>query len=59
MKNIKFLMMGALTIMFLSCDLDTNLDVENLESPASTDLATEATADGLFSKLVCSCKFIC
>ena len=48
MKNIKFLMMGALTIMFLSCDLDTNLDVENLESPASTDLATEATADGLF-----------
>jgi hypothetical protein len=48
MKNIKYIMMGALAIMLFSCDLNTDLDVNNLESPASTDLGIESTADGLF-----------
>ncbi len=41
-------MMGTLLMMFLSCDLDTDLDVDNVENPASSDLGIEDTANGLF-----------
>lgn len=41
-------MMGALTMMFLSCDLDTDLDVTNVESPSSSQIGIEATADKIF-----------
>lgn len=35
-------------MMFLSCDLETDLDVINPEDPTSASLGTEDTANGLF-----------
>ena len=41
-------MMGALTMMFLSCDLETDLDVTNVESPSSVQIGIEATANKIY-----------
>lgn len=49
MKNIKLTFMAAFALMFYSCDdFDTDLEVENLESPTSLQIGNEATADKLF-----------
>lgn len=48
MKNIKYIFIGILTSMFLSCDLDTDLEVVNRENPSSGKLGTEDTANGIF-----------
>jgi hypothetical protein len=48
MKKIKLIMMGTFTIMFLSCDLDSNLDVINVENPSSIQIGIEATANKIY-----------
>lgn len=41
-------MIGILAITFLSCDLDTDLDIPNVEDPTSTQILSEATANTIF-----------
>ena len=48
MKKIQFILIGIITSTFLSCDLETDLEVLNLESPSSQQLGTEDTANGIF-----------
>ena len=40
--------MGILTTFILSCDLETDLNVENIENPTSAQIGIEATANKLF-----------
>lgn len=40
--------MGVFALMFYSCELETELEVENHEAPTSLEIGTEATADKLF-----------
>ena len=44
MKNNKFILLGAIAIMFLSCDIETDLDVPQVENPSSVQIGIEATA---------------
>lgn len=39
--------MAVLAVMFYSCELETDLEVENLEAPTSAQIGNEATADQL------------
>jgi len=44
MKNNKFILLGAIAMMFLSCDIETDLDVQQIEDPSSVQIGIEATA---------------
>lgn len=48
MKKIKLTFMAALAVVFYSCELETDLNVENIENPTSLQIGNEATADQLF-----------
>lgn len=48
MKNIKLTFMAVFAIMFYSCELETELEVENIEAPTSTQIGNEATANQLY-----------
>lgn len=48
MKNIRVTFMAVFALMFYSCDLETDLEVENNEQPTSLEIGNEATADKLF-----------
>ena len=44
MKNNKFIWLGAIAMMFLSCDMETDLEVVQVEDPSSIQIGIEATA---------------
>lgn len=48
MKKIKITFMAVLAVMFYSCELETDLEVENLEAPTSLQIGNEATANQLY-----------
>jgi starch-binding outer membrane protein, SusD/RagB family len=48
MKKIKLTFMAVFALFASSCELETELDVENVENPTSLEIGNEATADKLF-----------
>ena len=47
-KLIKSLGVFFIAFGFISCDIETSLDVENLESPSSKEIGVESTASKIF-----------
>jgi hypothetical protein len=48
MKNNKFIWLGAIAMMFLSCDMETDLEVVQVEDPSSIQIGIEATANKIY-----------
>jgi hypothetical protein len=48
MKKYKYLILGILASTFISCDLESELEIVNDQDPSSTQIAVEATASKLF-----------
>lgn len=48
MKKFKISFLAIASLMFYSCELETDLEVENLEEPTSVEIGNEATGDKLF-----------
>lgn len=48
MKKIKITFMAVFALIASSCELETELDVDNVENPTSLEIGNEATADKLF-----------